>query len=95
MINVMQDAYAADFSSWIAIHTISLSVSSHTPAMLHPLAQVVLAYSHTNEDVLKVTSKAARDYGVELRYEPVSPPVSSEEMRCRLSCCFVSFCLGR
>ncbi|KAL7552918.1 hypothetical protein ACHAWF_016171 [Thalassiosira exigua] len=36
--------------------------------------KVALAYSHTNEDVLKVTSKAARDLGVELRYFPVSPP---------------------
>ena len=35
---------------------------------------VTLVYSHTNEDVLKVTSKAARDHNVELRYEPVSPP---------------------
>ena len=35
---------------------------------------VTLVYSHTNEDVLKVTSKAAKDHNVELRYEPVSPP---------------------
>ena len=43
-----------------------------------PLNQVVLVYTHTNEDVLKVTSKAARDYGVDLRYEPVSPPLDGK-----------------